>query len=59
LTSKDGQIETAVKTVLRRLHNERVGSVDWALAVNNAQIVSHSPTYDICKSETRPPTLSS
>mmetsp|Transcript_15119 Transcript_15119/g.37864 ORF Transcript_15119/g.37864 Transcript_15119/m.37864 type:complete len:635 (+) Transcript_15119:29-1933(+) len=44
-------VETAVKTVLRRLHDERVGSVDWTLAMNNAQIVAHSSTYDVCKGQ--------
>mmetsp|Transcript_23095 Transcript_23095/g.55552 ORF Transcript_23095/g.55552 Transcript_23095/m.55552 type:complete len:611 (+) Transcript_23095:46-1878(+) len=47
----NGGIEGAVKTVLRRLHDERVGSVDWTLAMNNAQIVAHSPTFDNCKGQ--------
>jgi len=51
LGSKDGAVEEAVKTVLRRLHDERVGSVDWALAMNNARIVAHSPTYDVCSAQ--------
>jgi chromosome segregation ATPase len=47
-SGSSANVEEAVRQVLRKMYEERVGSVDWTLAINNASIVSHSSIFNNC-----------